>query len=89
MALIRGNQITGSVASANYALTASYALNAGNAGNSGATFPFTGSAIISGSLIVTGGFEAIYFIGSLLVNASQAISIFYALCARYVEGGFY
>jgi hypothetical protein len=38
--------------SASYALTASYALNGGGGG--GTTFPYTGSAIISGSLAVTG-----------------------------------
>jgi hypothetical protein len=36
--------------SASYALTASYALNGGG----GAAFPFTGSAVITGSLAVTG-----------------------------------
>jgi hypothetical protein len=35
MALIRGGQISGSVASASYALTASYALNGGTGGGSG------------------------------------------------------
>lgn len=49
MALIRGSQISGSVASASYAVTASYALNAGD------IFPFSGSAVITGSLLVTGG----------------------------------
>jgi len=50
MPLIRGSQISGSVASASYALTASYALN-----SSGTGFPFSGSAVITGSLVVTGG----------------------------------
>jgi hypothetical protein len=50
MPLIRGEQISGSVASASYALTASYALN-----SSGTGFPFSGSAVITGSLVVTGG----------------------------------
>ena len=35
MALVRGSQITGSVASASYALTASFALNGGTGGGSG------------------------------------------------------
>ena len=58
MALIRGSQISGSVASASYALTASYALN-----SSGTGFPFSGSASITGSLtmigpvIITGSFQ--------------------------------
>jgi hypothetical protein len=38
--------------SSSYAVTASYALN--GEGGSGSSFPYTGSAIISGSLIVTG-----------------------------------
>jgi hypothetical protein len=42
MALIRGSQITGSVTSASYALTASYALNGGTGGS--------GFAITSGSV---------------------------------------
>ena len=49
MAIIKGSQISGSVASASFALTASYALNAGD------IFPFSGSAVITGSLLVTGG----------------------------------
>ena len=39
---------------ASYALTASYAMNGGGGG---AAFPFTGSAIISGSLTITGSFD--------------------------------
>jgi hypothetical protein len=39
--------------SASYALTASYALNAG--GGAGVGFPFSGSAVITGSLFVSGG----------------------------------
>ena len=42
--------LTGHATSATTATTASYALNAGG----GSSFPFTGSAIISGSLAVTG-----------------------------------
>jgi len=38
--------------SSSYALTASFALNGGGGG--GSSFPHTGSAIISGSLVVTG-----------------------------------
>ena len=40
-----GSGITGTVTSASYAITASHALNAG-----GSTFPFSGSAVITGSL---------------------------------------
>lgn len=39
--------------SSSYALTASFALNGGG----GAAFPYTGSAIISGSLVITGSFD--------------------------------
>lgn len=68
MAQIRGSQISGSVASASYALTASFALNSG-----GASFPYTGSAIISGSLAVTGSVRATAgFTGSLQGTATNA-----------------
>lgn len=42
--------------SASYATTASYALNAGGGGGVG--FPFSGSAVITGSLLVTEGVSA-------------------------------
>jgi hypothetical protein len=59
---------TGSLqGSASYALTASFALNSGG----GAAFPFTGSAIISGSLTVTGS-----------ANVQGAIGISRALIER-------
>lgn len=45
---------TTTVTSASYALTASYALNAG--GGTGVGFPFSGSAIITGSLLVSSSF---------------------------------
>jgi hypothetical protein len=44
------------VISSSYTLTASYALNGGG-GPSTPTFPYTGSAIISGSLEITGSFS--------------------------------
>ena len=44
-----GSGITGTVTSASYAITASHALNAGGGGS---TFPFSGSAVITGSLII-------------------------------------
>jgi hypothetical protein len=46
--------ISGSVTSASYALTASYAMNGGGGG---VTFPYSGSAQITGSLGVTGSFS--------------------------------
>ena len=55
--VIIGVPITASnVISSSYALTASHALNAGGGGG-GSTFPFTGDARITGSLIVSGAFE--------------------------------
>ena len=44
MALVRGSQITGSVASASYALTASYALNAGTS-TGGSGFSITSGSV--------------------------------------------
>ena len=41
--------------SASYALTASYALNGGSGGPSTPGFPFSGSAVITGSLYMSGG----------------------------------
>ncbi len=50
MALIRGSQISGSVASASYAVTASYALNAGGGGSN----YFIASGSVTASVDVTG-----------------------------------
>ena len=74
MSLIRGEQISGSVASASYSITASYALNS----TSGNTFPFSGSAVITGSLIVTGN----GITGSLSGTAS------YSTTASYINAEF-
>ena len=71
--------------SSSYALTASYALNAG----AGAGFPYSGSAEITGSLLVSESFvdfsKASYvtgaFTGSLLGNASTSTTASYALYA--------
>lgn len=50
---LNAQNITGSIfGSSSYALTASFALNAG--GGSGAGFPYSGSAVITGSLLVSG-----------------------------------
>jgi hypothetical protein len=68
-----------SIISSSHSLTASYALNAGG---SGTGFPFTGSATISGSLIVTGSVNSNGgFTGSLLGTASWAQN---AVTASYV-----
>jgi hypothetical protein len=56
--------------SASYAVTASYALNAGSGGSS---FPFTGSAIISGSLRVTGSLDVSAGITATIVSTPEFI----------------
>jgi hypothetical protein len=60
------------------ALTASYALNAG----AGAGFPFSGSAVITGSLLVSGS----GITGSLFGTASYAISASFATYAGNSPG---
>jgi len=66
---------------ASHAITASYALNAGTGGSG---FPFSGSAVITGSLLISS--SGLYLsgsgvTGSLLGTASNAISSSYALTA--------
>jgi len=59
MALIRGNQVTGTVPSATVAITAttaSYALT------TSAGFPFSGSAVITGSLQIKSDINDIFLI---------------------------
>lgn len=56
--------------SASYAITSSYALNAAN--TSGQGFPYTGSAIISGSLRVTGSVE--FTQGGTYITGSTTIA---------------
>jgi hypothetical protein len=75
-----GLTITGSVIATNFtgsllgtasyasnALTASYALN--SAGGGGSAFPYTGSAIVTGSIVLTGSFEMVT--GSFIISSSQ------------------
>ena len=54
--------------SSSYAVTASFALNAAGGGSS---FPFTGSAIISGSLVVTGSTQSNLFSGSVASSTAS------------------
>lgn len=69
--------------SASYAITASYATNAG-----GDSFPYTGSAIISGSLGVTGSIKATQgFTGSLQGNADTSTSSSYSSTANSLTSG--
>ncbi len=94
-ALSASNAVTASyIATASYALTASFALNSGG---SGVGFPFSGSAVITGSLLVSQSFvdftQASYvtgsFTGSLNGTASwanNAISASYAAVAGNSPG---
>jgi hypothetical protein len=85
------NVITGSLlGSASYALTASFALNGGGGG--GSSFPYTGSAIISGSLTVTGSTNIQGALGisqtllqraELTVTASGVYTIYSAPTSSY------
>jgi hypothetical protein len=72
-----------SVATSSYALTASYAIG----GLANTTFPYTGSAIISGSLRVTGSITNISggITASLFGTASRAISSSHAITASYAQ----
>jgi hypothetical protein len=58
------------IRSSSYALTASYALNGGGGGGTGAGFPFSGAAVITGSLTVSGSYvdfsDVVYITGSRL-----------------------
>ena len=68
--------------SASFAITASYALNAG----SGTGFPFSGSAVITGSLLVSGSGISGSFSGSYEGDGSNLtgiISSSYAVTASY------
>jgi hypothetical protein len=56
--------------SSSFAATASFALNAG--GGSGVGFPFTGSARITGSLIVTGSFTQTSPSMGVLINSNTS-----------------
>lgn len=65
--------------SSSYAITASYALNGGGGGGTGVGFPFSGSAVITGSLTVSGSFidfsKVEYLTGSsLIVNNITALT---------------
>ena len=101
---VTGSSFTGSfvgdgsgltnLVSSSYALTASYALNGGGGG--GNTFPYTGSATISGSLTVigpvnfNGGVTGSSFTGSFSGNGeniTNIVSSSYALTASYALNG--
>lgn len=78
-----------------FSLTASYALNAGGGG--GAGFPFSGSAVITGSLLVSESFVDFTSASYVLINstgslfgtsswAEDAISASYAMSASNLIG---
>ena len=87
MSQIRGNQISGSVATASYIdptfISASAAASGfgSGGGGTGAGFPFTGSAQITGSLTVTGSVNATSFSGdgSGLTNLPIQYGLVYAV----------
>jgi hypothetical protein len=68
------------ITSASYALSASYASNGGTGGSG---FPFSGSAVITGSLFVTDRISG-SFTGSLLGTSSYALT---SLTASYALNG--
>ena len=72
--------ITGSIyTSTNPALSASYALTASYAANAGATFPYNGTAIITGSLITSGSaarfINDVNITGSLIITGSAVSNV--------------
>ena len=62
-------------------------VNTGSGGSGTPTFPYTGSAIISGSLTITGSLNAPSITGSLLGTASWAYSSSQAITASYALNG--
>ena len=77
--------ITGSITNAissSYALTSSYALNAG----AGTGFPFSGSAVITGSLLFVDSGNVGGITGSLLGTASVADAIDIVFAGAYQTG---
>jgi hypothetical protein len=79
--LIATEGITGSLfgtasqaTSASYSLTASFALNAGGGGGSG--FPFAGTALITGSIVLTSGSGFPSLLASETLTAGDLVNIF-------------
>jgi hypothetical protein len=76
------------IRSSSYALTASYALNGGGGGGTGVGFPFSGAAVITGSLTVSGSYvdfsDVLYITGSRLrVSKLNVLSELTASGLRY------
>jgi hypothetical protein len=72
--------------SASYALSSSFATTASYLSGYVSPFPFTGSAIISGSLTVTGSANLPNITGSLQGTASYAVTASNAVTASYLSG---
>jgi hypothetical protein len=72
--------------SSSYASTASFATTASYLSGYVSPFPFTGSAIISGSLTVTGSANLPNITGSLQGTASYAVTASNAVTASYLSG---
>jgi hypothetical protein len=72
-ASVSASAIMGTIPSASFATTASFALNAGGSESqfSGSAFPFSGSAVITGSLLVSGS----GITGSLFGTSSWATNV--------------
>jgi hypothetical protein len=74
--LIATEGITGSLSgTSSFALTASFALNAGG-GGSGAGFPFAGTAVITGSIVLTSGSGFPSLLASETLTAGDLVNIF-------------
>lgn len=89
-ALTSAGTITNAVSSS-YALTASYALNGGS-GGTGAGFPYTGNAVITGSLWVSGSSGGLggvtgSFLGSFTGDGSNLQNVPAAVVLE-IDGGF-
>jgi hypothetical protein len=90
---LTSSYVTGSVynstnpaLSASYALTASYALNAGGGGSG---FPFSGSGVITGSLLISGSPAGQGLIISGTLNVTQGITGSLFGTASYVTGSIF
>lgn len=69
--------VSGSIiGTASFATTASFALNAGSGGGGGAGFPFAGTAVITGSIVLTSGSGFPSLLASETLAAGDLVNIF-------------
>jgi hypothetical protein len=69
--------VSGSIiGTASFATTASFALNAGSGGGGGAGFPFAGTAVITGSIVLTSGSGFPSLLASETLAAGDFVNIF-------------